>query len=82
MAKEISVAFLESVSESAEVVDTRTRPLRQLPDGNGYGVVFRDEMLRLFHSTATGSLKFPNIRDLARKLSELERRIDELESNE
>jgi hypothetical protein len=44
--------------------------------------VFRDEMLRLFHSTATGSLKFPNIRDLARKLSELERRIDELESNE
>jgi len=47
MAKEISVDFLESVSESAEVVDTRTRPLRELPDGNGYGVVFRGEVLRV-----------------------------------
>lgn len=45
MAKEISVDFLVSSSESAEVLDTRNRPLRQLPDGHGYGIVFQGEVL-------------------------------------
>jgi hypothetical protein len=45
MAKEISVDFLESSSESAKIWDTRNRPLRQLPDGRGYGVVLQGEVL-------------------------------------
>tara|TARA_B100002003_G_scaffold228304_1_gene236547 strand:- start:289 stop:774 length:486 start_codon:yes stop_codon:yes gene_type:complete len=41
---------------------------------------FREMMIKLFESDQAGTLNFPGIRDLTRRIAELEKRVEDLES--
>jgi len=47
MPRHITVEFHSSSKDESPIVDTKTRPLRELPAGNGYGVVWRKKVYPL-----------------------------------